>query len=121
MTLIASLREDLSGLVRPNLTRELVANSLPEAALSGDDEDGIACEDRRTIRESPTLAGSALIRAANGFCEVTHEALLRKWPRLLQWLDDSRIELLQRQRIGMAAAQWREQGRDQAHFGPESC
>ena len=99
-------------LVRPSLTRELVANSLPEAALSEDDEG------RNRVRKiAERFEKAQLLRVRTDsrgerLLEVTHEALLRKWPRLLQWLDDSRIELLQRQRIGMAAAQWREQGRD---------
>ena len=40
--------------------------------------------------------------------EVTHEAFLRKWPRFLQWLQDEQLHLRQRQRITVAATQWRE-------------
>ena len=99
-------------LVRPSLTRELVASGVPEAALA----DGPEARERvrkiverfekeQLLKVQTNARGERLV-------EVTHGALLRRWPRLLQWLEDSRIELLQRQRIGVAAAQWREQGRD---------
>jgi WD40 repeat protein/tetratricopeptide (TPR) repeat protein len=99
-------------LVRPSLTRELVATSVSETALSGDPE-----EQQRIGRIVERFEKAQLLRVrtdARGerVVEVTHEALLRRWPRFfLQWLEDARIELLQRQRIGMAATQWREQNR----------
>ncbi len=38
--------------------------------------------------------------------EVAHEALLRKWPRLVAWLDHERDFLLGRQRLERAQADW---------------
>ena len=98
-------------LVRPSLSRELVATGASETALSNDPETR-----QRVGRIVERFEKAQLLRVrtdARGerLVEVTHEALLRRWPRLLQWLEDARIELLQRQRIGMAAAQWSEQGR----------
>ena len=98
-------------LVRPSLSRELVATGVSETALSDDPETRQRVgkiverfEKAQLLRVRTDARGERLV-------EVTHEALLRRWPRLLQWLEDARIELLQRQRIGVAAAQWREQGR----------
>lgn len=105
-------RKTFLRLVRPSLTRELVANSVPETSLADGQE---ARERVRRIVERFEKAQLVCVwRDVRGkqLIEVTHEALLRKWPRLLQWLDDVRLELLQRQRIGVAAAQWGEQGRD---------
>ncbi len=38
--------------------------------------------------------------------EVAHEALLRKWPRLVAWLDHERDFLLGRQQVDRALADW---------------
>ncbi|WP_217546552.1 WD40 repeat domain-containing protein [Streptomyces sp. GbtcB6] len=43
---------------------------------------------------------------------ITHEVLLRAWPRLQQWLRDHRARYLARQRLEDAAAAWQEAGRD---------
>lgn len=38
--------------------------------------------------------------------EITHEALLRGWPRLRQWIDEDRVAALARQDVEEAAAAW---------------
>lgn len=38
--------------------------------------------------------------------EVTHEALIRNWPRLVGWLDDERSENRKRLRLTIAADEW---------------
>ena len=38
--------------------------------------------------------------------EVSHEALIRAWPRLRGWIEESREDLRTRQRISRAAAEW---------------
>lgn len=42
--------------------------------------------------------------------EVAHEALLRGWPRLSEWIDTYREELLLRDRLQMAVTEWAESG-----------
>ena len=44
--------------------------------------------------------------------EVAHEALVRDWPRLRQWIEDDRNELIVLGRIRESAATWTELGRD---------
>jgi len=44
--------------------------------------------------------------------EVSHEALIRGWPRLRGWIEESRTALLVRRRIGESAAEWERLGRD---------
>ena len=44
--------------------------------------------------------------------EVAHEALVREWPRLRQWIEDDRNELILLGRIRESAATWTELGRD---------
>ncbi|WP_353051207.1 hypothetical protein [Streptomyces sp. Caat 7-52] len=43
---------------------------------------------------------------------ITHEVLLRTWPRLRQWIRDHRARYLARQRLEDAAVAWQEAGRD---------
>ncbi len=42
--------------------------------------------------------------------DVAHEALIRYWPRLRQWIEDDRILLKQKRDLEAAANAWREQG-----------
>jgi DNA-binding beta-propeller fold protein YncE len=44
--------------------------------------------------------------------EVTHEALIRNWQRLVDWLQAERETLRQRIRLRSAAEQWKAHGRD---------
>ncbi|GAB2493162.1 hypothetical protein GCM10027187_70260 [Streptosporangium sandarakinum] len=44
--------------------------------------------------------------------EITHEALLRDWPRLHTWLNTDRIGRLSRQKLEEAASTWEKQDRD---------
>ncbi len=44
--------------------------------------------------------------------QIAHEALLRTWPRLRGWIEESRDDLRTRQRISHAAAEWDGAGRD---------
>ncbi|MEV0155663.1 hypothetical protein AB0H57_18225 [Micromonospora sp. NPDC050686] len=44
--------------------------------------------------------------------EITHEALIRHWPRLCRWISEERADDLTRQRLEEAAAGWDRDGRD---------
>jgi WD40 repeat protein len=46
--------------------------------------------------------------------EITHEALLRAWPRLRQWIDTDRVGNLICQELDAAADVWDREGRDTA-------
>jgi hypothetical protein len=46
-----------------------------------------------------------------GDAPQTHEALIRNWPRLVDWLEDEREALRQRFLLVEAARQWQQQGR----------
>jgi transcriptional regulator with XRE-family HTH domain/tetratricopeptide (TPR) repeat protein len=45
--------------------------------------------------------------------EIAHEALVRRWPRLTQWLQDDREILLWRQRLRLILREWEQTGRDE--------
>jgi hypothetical protein len=44
--------------------------------------------------------------------EIAHEALVRRWPRLRQWLREDREILVWRQRLGFIIQGWQQTGRD---------
>jgi hypothetical protein len=44
--------------------------------------------------------------------EIAHEALVRRWPRLSQWLQEDREILIWRQRLGFIIHEWQQTGRD---------
>jgi WD40 repeat protein len=58
------------------------------------------------------LARARLVTLGEDSIEVAHEALIRHWPRLRQWLDDSREELQVHRRLTHAAREWESEGRD---------
>jgi WD40 repeat protein len=55
---------------------------------------------------------SRLLTVSRGSVQITHEALLRAWPRLAGWLDEDRAGQLMRQRLEDDAADWVLAGRD---------
>jgi WD40 repeat protein/DNA-binding SARP family transcriptional activator/energy-coupling factor transporter ATP-binding protein EcfA2 len=46
------------------------------------------------------------------YVEVSHEALIRGWPRLRDWVDEDRAGLLIHRRLTAAASEWDRLGRD---------
>jgi hypothetical protein len=48
--------------------------------------------------------------------EVAHEALIRHWPRLRDWLDEDRASLLLRESIREAAQEWQRHDRDESYL-----
>ncbi len=48
--------------------------------------------------------------------EVAHEALIREWQQLKQWLTESREDLLTQRRLGAAAADWLNAHRDPSYL-----
>jgi WD40 repeat protein len=59
--------------------------------------------DRDPITRAPTV-------------EVAHEALIRTWARLRDWLDQSRDDLRLQRRLASAAAEWSHAGRDPSYL-----
>jgi len=48
--------------------------------------------------------------------EIAHEALIREWQHLRQWLDSSRDDLRMQRRIAQSAAEWMNSGRDDSYL-----
>ncbi|MGH3900133.1 MAG: hypothetical protein ACRDTA_18215 [Pseudonocardiaceae bacterium] len=60
------------------------------------------------------LAGARLITLDAATVEIAHEAVLRAWPRLREWIDTDRAGLLVQQRLVEAAGAWEREGRHHA-------
>ncbi|WP_051810086.1 hypothetical protein [Actinoplanes subtropicus] len=60
------------------------------------------------------LAGTRLITCDADDVSVSHEALIRSWPRLRDWLTTDRDRLLAYRRLSEAAAEWERHSRDEA-------
>jgi WD40 repeat protein/tRNA A-37 threonylcarbamoyl transferase component Bud32 len=63
-----------------------------------------------------TLAGSRLVTVGEGSVEVAHEALLREWPRLREWIEEDTEGRRLRRHITQAAAEWNAGGQDQGEL-----
>lgn len=59
---------------------------------------------------------SRLLTADAEHVEISHEALLRSWPRLREWINANRVGLLVRQRLTDDATAWQAAGRDGSHL-----
>ena len=63
-----------------------------------------------------TLADSRLVTVGEGSVEVAHEALLREWPRLREWIEEDTEGRRLRRHITQAATEWDAAGRDQGEL-----
>jgi transcriptional regulator with XRE-family HTH domain len=105
------------GVTEQDTTRRRAARS--ELELS-DPKETILLEQvseaflRARLVTSTTVAGTAVL-------EVSHEALIREWPRLASWLHEAREDILLQQTISEDATRWQERGktRDRLYRGPQ--
>jgi WD40 repeat protein len=63
-----------------------------------------------------TLADSRLVTVGEGSVEVAHEALLREWPRLREWIEEDAEGRRLRRHITRAANEWDAAGRDRGEL-----
>jgi WD40 repeat protein/DNA-binding SARP family transcriptional activator len=59
------------------------------------------------------LADARLLTISAGAVEFAHEALLREWPRLREWIEDDREDLKVHRNLSHAAQEWERLGRDE--------
>ena len=59
------------------------------------------------------LADARLLTVSAGSVEFAHEALLREWPRLRDWIEDDRENLRIHRNLSSAAQEWQRLGRDE--------
>lgn len=63
-----------------------------------------------------TLADSRLVTVSEGSVEVAHEALLREWPRLREWIGEDADGRRLRRQITQAATAWDADDRDEGEL-----
>jgi regulator of protease activity HflC (stomatin/prohibitin superfamily) len=106
-------RRIFTRLVRPGQGLEFTSNRVQREALfqTGEARD-------RVERVLNKLIAVRLVRlsegdvAADAQVEVAHEALVRNWPRLVDWLEEERDIIRRRQRLTDAAEHWEALSKD---------
>jgi WD40 repeat protein len=71
-----------------------------------------AADPAATRRALEAFTAARLLTSGGQAVEITHEALLRRWPRLRAWIDEDRSGLYTRQEVEAAAATWAREGKD---------
>jgi hypothetical protein len=72
--------------------------------------------DAHTAAALATLTDSRLVTADERTLEVAHEALLREWPRLRDWLEDDIQGRRLHHHLRAAAKEWETRGRDRGEL-----
>ncbi|WP_374404793.1 caspase family protein [Streptomyces sp. 35G-GA-8] len=86
---------------------------------AGNDEllDGFAAPRRRRAAAIlERLAEARLVTVDQADTSISHEALLRAWPRLRRWTEEDRARLLLRQQMQEDAEAWEAAGRDPSYL-----
>jgi WD40 repeat protein len=105
-------RRILLRMIRPGEGLEVTSNRIRRSALYRENE----ARDR-IDRVLEKLIRARLVRTSGGDTpgdeqiEVAHEALVRNWPTLVDWLEDERSALSVRRRLETKAAEWVRLGR----------
>ncbi|GAB4498413.1 MAG: hypothetical protein OHK0052_11710 [Anaerolineales bacterium] len=110
-----TMRRILLRLVRPGEGLEITSGRVPESVLYQRSEasDRIARVLNRLIDEN-LLRRTPGTTADETTIEVAHEALVRNWPLLVEWLEEERSRLRRRLQLTNAAEQWQALGRSTA-------
>ncbi len=83
----------------------VVRRRIPVAELDASNNPDVAAVVDAFVRDR-------LLTVSEGTVEVAHEALLREWPRLRDWLEEDREGQRLRQHLIEQAREWDEMGRD---------
>lgn len=99
LTELGQTSED--GLATPDTRRRLMLNELIPHQAGSRELEGLL----------KLLADSRLIIITENSVEVAHEALIREWPRLREWLSEDRQNLVLHRQLNAAASGWDADGR----------
>ena len=75
-----------------------------------------ADDDERVARVLAALVDRRLLVADGGTVELVHEALLERWPRLVDWLEEDAHGRRLHRHLTQAASEWEASGRDQSEL-----
>jgi WD40 repeat protein/DNA-binding SARP family transcriptional activator len=59
-----------------------------------------------------TLTDARLLTVGAGAVELSHEAVVREWPRYRHWLEEDRVGRRLHEHLRVASAEWKARGRD---------
>ena len=108
-----TVRRILLRMVRPGEGLEVTSNRIRRADLYNTGEDP-----GRVDRVLKKLIDARLVRQTEGETaedvqvEVAHEALVRNWPQLMEWLEDERERVRKRIRLTIRAEEWKSRDYD---------
>jgi energy-coupling factor transporter ATP-binding protein EcfA2 len=107
-------RRILLRMVRPGEGLEVTSNRVRRESLyqAGEARDRVDRVLDRLIHQAHLVRLTQGYRPEDAQVEVAHEALVRNWPRLVEWLDEERENMRRRLRVTMAAEQWAAMGKD---------
>ncbi|MFG2996949.1 XRE family transcriptional regulator [Streptomyces sp. NPDC048340] len=101
---------------RQELARQVFGHLIALGDGTEDTKRPVAREELGQDTDTDTVlaraAGLRLLTLDHGRVELTHEALIRAWPRLRGWLTDDRERLRLHRRLSDAARAWEDVGRD---------
>jgi WD40 repeat protein/class 3 adenylate cyclase len=83
----------------------VVRRQVPLAELDAESDTSVA-------EVVAALTDARLLTTGDGYVEVAHEALLREWPRLQDWLDEDSAGRTLRLHLIAAAIEWERRGRE---------
>jgi WD40 repeat protein len=102
-----TMKRILLKMVRPGEGLEIMSNRIPRTVIykKSDATDRIDRVLDKLIKERLVRVSEA-DGTSEEQIEIAHEALVRNWPRLVEWLEEDRVALRQRQRLTTAAEEW---------------
>ncbi len=100
---LVTLGEGIEDTRRRVLRAELGHDEATELAIDGFTSARLLTLDRQAVTREPTV-------------EIAHEALIREWPRLKEWLEDDRDDLRVHRHLTSAATSWDQDNRDPAEL-----
>jgi WD40 repeat protein/DNA-binding SARP family transcriptional activator len=119
---VARLAEDAFGQLdeqQQALARGVLMRLAGESAAGGVERRRVALAELGTDADGDVahvvalLTDRRLLTASSGTIELAHEALMREWPRLRDWIDADREGLRIHRNLNAAAREWEELGRDE--------
>jgi energy-coupling factor transporter ATP-binding protein EcfA2 len=102
-----TMRRILLRMVRPGAHSETTSSRVPVDALLrlGDDP-------ARVQAVLDKLLAARLVRRTNARVEVAHEALIRNWPKLVEWIEEKKSAMTELRRFESLADEWVRFGRE---------
>jgi WD40 repeat protein len=101
------------------IARGVLMRLAGEGAAGGVERRRVALTDLETERNEEVgrvvalLTDRRLLTVSSGTVELAHEALMREWPRLRDWIDADREGLRIHRNLNAAAREWEQLGRDE--------